>query len=206
MPRDEPLAENPAAGAAIDYYLKTNCERPGDAGGSSILPVKWFGVTPAKISFRQPNPDTLNIPAFWVRTPEPLSTQPRECIDSLGLSTPPPARAAGGGGGGGGFGRGAALALPGNYTVRLTVEGKSYTQSLVCEDRSAVEVNRQLTLERVMQFSFNVGVNEKHRVDFSFDQFIGNLEIRVDGQPGVEGLSHVFAQPHQTLRIHCRRV
>ena len=24
MPRDEPLAENPAAGAAIDYYLKTN--------------------------------------------------------------------------------------------------------------------------------------------------------------------------------------
>jgi hypothetical protein len=34
-----------------------------------------------------------------------------------------------------------------------------------------------------MQFSFNVGVNEKHQVDFSFDQFIGNLEIRVDGQP-----------------------
>ena len=31
-----------------------------------------------------------------------------------------------------------------------------------------------------------VGVNEKHRVDFSFDQFIGNLEIRVDGQPAVK--------------------
>jgi hypothetical protein len=37
-----------------------------------------------------------------------------------------------------------------------------------------------------MQFSFNVGVNEKHRVDFSFDQFIGNLEIRIDGQPGLK--------------------
>jgi len=37
-----------------------------------------------------------------------------------------------------------------------------------------------------MQFSFMVGVNEKHRVDFSFDQFIGNLEIRVDGQPAVK--------------------
>jgi len=34
-----------------------------------------------------------------------------------------------------------------------------------------------------MQFSFNVGVSEKHQVDFSFDQFAGNLEIRVDGQP-----------------------
>ena len=37
-----------------------------------------------------------------------------------------------------------------------------------------------------MQFSFNVGVNEKHRVDFSFDQFIGNLEILVDGQAAVK--------------------
>lgn len=34
-----------------------------------------------------------------------------------------------------------------------------------------------------MKFSFMVGVQEKHQVDFSFDQFIGNLEIRVDGQP-----------------------
>jgi hypothetical protein len=33
-----------------------------------------------------------------------------------------------------------------------------------------------------MQFSFLVGVQEQHQVDFSFDQFIGNLEIRVDGQ------------------------
>ena len=37
-----------------------------------------------------------------------------------------------------------------------------------------------------MQFSFTVGVNEKHQVDFSFDQFIGNVEIRVDGQPAVK--------------------
>jgi hypothetical protein len=31
-----------------------------------------------------------------------------------------------------------------------------------------------------MQFSFTVGVNEQHRVDFSFDRVIGNLEIKVD--------------------------
>ena len=37
-----------------------------------------------------------------------------------------------------------------------------------------------------MQFSFNVGVNEKHRVDFSFDQFIGNLEILIDGDQAVK--------------------
>ena len=37
-----------------------------------------------------------------------------------------------------------------------------------------------------MQFSFRVGVQEQHQVDFSFDQFIGNLEIRVDGRPLVK--------------------
>ena len=37
-----------------------------------------------------------------------------------------------------------------------------------------------------MQFSFVVGTNEKHQVDFSFDQMIGNLQIRVDGQPAVK--------------------
>jgi hypothetical protein len=37
-----------------------------------------------------------------------------------------------------------------------------------------------------MQFSFIVGVREQHQVDFSFDQFIGNLEIRVDGHPVVK--------------------
>ena len=31
-----------------------------------------------------------------------------------------------------------------------------------------------------------VGVNEKHQVDFSFDQTWGNLEVRVDGQPAVK--------------------
>ena len=33
-----------------------------------------------------------------------------------------------------------------------------------------------------MNFSFLVGVNEQHRVDFSFDQFRGNLDIIVDGK------------------------
>ena len=37
-----------------------------------------------------------------------------------------------------------------------------------------------------MQFSFTVGTGEQHRVEFSFDQFAGNLEIKVDGQPVVK--------------------
>ena len=37
-----------------------------------------------------------------------------------------------------------------------------------------------------MQFSFTVGVNEPHQIDFSFDQVIGNLEIKVDGQTAIK--------------------
>ena len=37
-----------------------------------------------------------------------------------------------------------------------------------------------------MKFSFMVGVQEQHRIDFSFDQFGGNLEILADGKPLVK--------------------
>ena len=37
-----------------------------------------------------------------------------------------------------------------------------------------------------MNFSFTVGSNEQHRVDFAFDQVIGNLEIKVDGETAIK--------------------
>jgi len=37
-----------------------------------------------------------------------------------------------------------------------------------------------------VKFSFRVGINEQHQVDFSFDQFGGQLEIKADGRPVVK--------------------
>jgi hypothetical protein len=37
-----------------------------------------------------------------------------------------------------------------------------------------------------MKFSFLVGIQEQHQIDFFFDQVIGNLEIRVDDEPLVK--------------------
>ena len=34
-----------------------------------------------------------------------------------------------------------------------------------------------------MKFSLEIGQVEKHRLDYSFNQLLGTLEIRVDGQP-----------------------
>jgi hypothetical protein len=127
MPRDEPLAENPPYGAMIDYYLRSNVAGPVtleilDPSGVVIRRYASDDKIPAV------DPNALSIPAFWVRTPEPLATTAgmHRWIWDLHPTTPPRPST----GGGGGFGRGAANVLPGRYTVRLTVEGKSYAQPL----------------------------------------------------------------------------
>ncbi|MFL6210175.1 MAG: WD40/YVTN/BNR-like repeat-containing protein [Pyrinomonadaceae bacterium] len=130
-PRDEALAENPPYGALIDYYLKAG------ASGEVVLEI----LNPAGESIRRyssaerptpVDPNTLSIPAFWVRTPATLSAAAgmHRWVWDL-RPTPPANRAAGGGGGGGGvFGGRNTAVLPGLYTVKLTVEGQSYTQPL----------------------------------------------------------------------------
>ena len=136
QPEDEPLAENPPYGAIIDYYLKSAASGPVtleilDAAGQIIRRYSSDDRMPAR------DPNTLNIPAFWVPEPEPLSAAAgmhRWVWDLRPTPAPAPAggRGARGGGGGGGFGRGGAPpAQPGAYTVKLTVGGKSYTQPLV---------------------------------------------------------------------------
>ena len=129
QPRDEALAENPPAGAMIDYYLKTNASGP-----VTIEIIDPAGETIRKYSsedkFPPVDPDKLNYPPFWARTSEPLPA-------TAGMHRwiwdfrPTPPQTTGRGGGGGLFGRGGQLALPGTYTVKLTAGGKSYTQALV---------------------------------------------------------------------------
>ncbi|MCX6543624.1 MAG: hypothetical protein NTV05_04325 [Acidobacteria bacterium] len=141
LPRDEPFAENRPYGAIVDYYLKSASAGPVtievlDGAGQTIRHVSSADPTPAR------DPNTLNIPAHWVSTPEPLSTAAGTHRWIWDLRAAPSvggggrgAGVAGGGGrggaGGGGGRGGAALSQPGTYTVKLTVDGKSYTQPLV---------------------------------------------------------------------------
>ena len=133
QPRDEPLAENPPNGAIIDYYLKTAASglvtlEILDPSGETIRRYSSEDRTPPV------NPDTLNIPAFWVRTPAPLSAAAgmHRWVWDLRPTPTGDRGARGGGGGGGGFGGqgGGDSVLPGVYTVKLTVGGKSYSQPL----------------------------------------------------------------------------
>jgi photosystem II stability/assembly factor-like uncharacterized protein len=129
QPRDEPLAENQPYGAVIDYYLGAPANGPVvleilDPAGESI---KRFSsedkVTPV-------DPNTLDIPAFWIKSPPILSTAAGMHRWVWDLRPTPPAVPAGQGNG---FRRGVSSVLPGTYTVKLTVGGHSYTKPLVIE-------------------------------------------------------------------------
>jgi hypothetical protein len=130
LPLDEPIAENPPYGAMIDYYLKSAASGPVtleilDPAGETIRRYSSEDRTPPV------NPDTLNIAPVWRPAPSPLAV-------SAGMHRwvwdlrPTPTENRVRGGGGGGFGdRGGARSLPGIYTVKFSVNGKSYTQPLL---------------------------------------------------------------------------
>jgi photosystem II stability/assembly factor-like uncharacterized protein len=135
LPKDEPFAENPPNGAMIDYYLKSAASGPItleilDQGGQTVRRYSSDDRTPPR------NPNMLNVQAIWISTPEPISTAAGMHRWVWDLRGPAPAggggRGAGGGFGGGGFGRGGGVsAKPGTYTIKLTVDGKIYTQTLM---------------------------------------------------------------------------
>jgi photosystem II stability/assembly factor-like uncharacterized protein len=142
IPRDEAYADNPPSGAIIDYYLSAPSSSPVtleilDPAGDTVRSFSSEDPAPSV------NPDTLSIAISWVAAPQRLSAEAgmHRFVWDLRPAQPSGGRGAAGGGGrgaaaspggGGGFGRGGgALALPATYTVKLTVEGVSYTQPLV---------------------------------------------------------------------------
>jgi photosystem II stability/assembly factor-like uncharacterized protein len=149
LPKDEPFAENPPNGAMIDYYLKSDATGPVileilDSAGQSLRKYSSDDRTTPR------NPDTLNVPAIWMPVPEPLSAAAGMHRWMWDLRGAPAggggarggAGGGGRGGGGGGFGGrgGGASVQPGTYIVRLTVDGKTYTQPLTVkpDPRTAV--------------------------------------------------------------------
>jgi photosystem II stability/assembly factor-like uncharacterized protein len=155
MPHEEPQMENPPSGVLAYYWLKNPPSQPVkiellDARGA----VRSCAASDTQV--RAVDLETSNIQAVWqqpVPPPSAVSGMHRQVLAApagrgaggFGRGGPPPsapdacsgamaapdAQAAGGRGGrgGGGGGRAGAPTLPpGQYTVRLTVDGKTYTQ------------------------------------------------------------------------------
>lgn len=136
LPPDEPAGKNPPDGAIIDYHLKTAASGPVvlEIADSSNNLVRRYSSDDKPESVEAIGKE-VNIPTYWIRPEQTLSTRPGMQRFVWDLHDAPP--------------EGerpeypiAAIygdtprhplgpwALPGNYTVKLTVGGRSYTQSL----------------------------------------------------------------------------
>jgi hypothetical protein len=135
LPPEEPGGKNPPDGAIINYYLKT----PATAAvtleifdAQDKLVRRYSSEDkPAKV-----DENALTIPSYWIRPPQILSGKAGSHRFIWDL------RYVGGGGGkfGGGYSMAAIykdtpstqgpMVLPGEYKVKLTVDGKTYMEPL----------------------------------------------------------------------------
>jgi photosystem II stability/assembly factor-like uncharacterized protein len=136
LPPDFPAGENPPDGAVIDYYLH------GESSGPVTLEIRDnAGKTVRKYSSADPVPPPdpmLDIPTYWVRPPQKLANtagmhrflwdmhyppipgiKPEYPIAAVPHNTAPQATSP--------------WVMPGQYTVVLTVNGKSYSQPLIIQ-------------------------------------------------------------------------
>ncbi len=149
MPPDEPNMPNPPEGASIDYYLKSA------ASGPVVLEVL---TTDGKLVRRYssadpvtqlPEPTASSLPLYWYRPPQGLSAAAGMHRFPWDVHYQPL-----GGGAGGGRAGGLPIAAvpyntvnppstpwvnPGTYTVKLTVDGKSYTQPITVKQDPRVK-------------------------------------------------------------------
>jgi hypothetical protein len=134
LPPDEPAGENPPDGAMIDYVLSKNASGPvtieiKDSKGELVRKYSSTDV-PVKA-----DPKRLKIPSYWIRPLQSVSTkagmhrflwdmhytpvpgvEPEFPISATYRNTPPEATSP--------------WAAPGDYTVVLTVDGKTFSQPL----------------------------------------------------------------------------
>src|SRR5579871_82711 len=158
LPPDFPAGENPPDGAVIDYYLQSA------ASGPVTLEIRdSAGKTARRYSSADPVPPIdpmLNIPTYWVRPPQRLSSDagmhrflwdlhyppiagipPAYPIAAVPHNTAPQPTSP--------------LVLPGQYTIVLSVNGKTYSQPLTVQMDPRVKTPLP-DLEKQFQLSYKV--------------------------------------------------
>ena len=196
LPPDVPYAQNPPDGAMIDYYVASPAQGPVTL---EILDQQGNVVRRYSSTDKPPAVDTrrLEIPAFWIKPAPVLSTEAgmHRWIWDLRY----PASATGGRRGGlaalFGFG-GGPWVVPGQYSVRLTVDGKSYTQPLTVKldprlQVSTADLQKQLTTAREVE-SLSAKTSEALRQAANLRRAITGLHAQ--SAPEVKSALDAFAQ------------
>jgi hypothetical protein len=158
LPPEEPVGKNPPDGAIINYYVGAKASGPItleilDAAGKIVR--KFSSADPVDTL-----PRDLAVPTYWMRPPEHLAATPGSHRFVWDLHYPPPA----------GVNRSYPIsaifgdtpkeplgpaALPGAYTVRLTANGNTQSQSFILKmdprvKMTPAEIQKQFDLSMRM--------------------------------------------------------
>lgn len=154
MPQEEPAGENPPDGVAFHYYLQqaANNEVIIEIADASGKIVRRISSSDKAYTL----PEDLNIPTYWIRPQQklstekgshrfvwnlryaPLETAPAFPIAAVYQNTDPETASP--------------WVLPGNYTVTLIVNGQSYKQPLTIKMDPRVKIS-QTQLEELHKYS-----------------------------------------------------
>jgi photosystem II stability/assembly factor-like uncharacterized protein len=144
VPLDEPLADNPPTGAALDYFLRDKASSPvqieiHDQAGALVRRFSSDDV------LAKTKPEDMEFPMYWVHDPEPISAQAgmHRLVWDLHYSFPQSVQ-------GSYYGPLPPLAVPGTYTVKLIANGQIETQPLILKMDPRVKTS-QADLEKMFQ-------------------------------------------------------
>ena len=155
LPPDEPAGQNPPDGAMIDYFLSKDATGPVtiEIKDGKDQSVRKYSSADVPV---EANPKRLRIPSYWIRPLQSVSTkagmhrflwdmhytsvpgvEPEFPISATYRNTAPEATSP--------------WAVPGDYTVMLTVGGKTFSQPLTIEmdprvKTSAADLQQQFDL------------------------------------------------------------
>jgi photosystem II stability/assembly factor-like uncharacterized protein len=155
LPPDEPAGQNPSDGAMIDYFFSKDATGPVtiEIKDDKDRSVRKYSSADVPV---EANPKRLKIPSYWIRPLQSVSTkagmhrflwdmhytsvpgvEPEFPISATYRYTAPEATSP--------------WAVPGDYTVMLTVDGKTFSQPLRIEmdprvKTSAADLQRQFDL------------------------------------------------------------
>jgi photosystem II stability/assembly factor-like uncharacterized protein len=214
LPPDESNAQNPPEGAIIDYYLKSAATEPVtleivQADGKLVR--RYSSADPVT-----PLPDPFKdapLPLYWYRLPKGLAATAGMHRFTWDVHYQPLESA---GGAGGGLPMAAVpyntvpapttpWVSPGIYTVKLTVNGKTYTQPITVKadprvKTPAITMNQVYSLSKAMYYGA-VDAQQAQRQACAMREQATALQARAEGSTRQALMD--FAQKAETVAGSC---
>ena len=205
LPPDEPAGENPPDGAIIDYVLAAGAKSPVTleiVDGDGKLVRRYTSSDPSL-----PPADSGNVPAYWIRPPQLLGATagPHRFVWDLHYTPAPgvvasyPISAV--------YRNTAPVptspwVMPGQYTVRLTVDGATTSQPIIVKMDPRVTTSRaglaeQFRLSKQLYdgvVAINGVLEELHALRPTLSTDLGAKASELEGEAS-EGFEYSFPRP-----------